>query len=132
MSGEPISAEVKAFIARQIRSIVELECLLLLHQDPARDWSASELGKELRIDEKWTTQELADLSKRGLVAPSEASSARFRYAPANTSLKDLVDSLASHYAQRRVSVIELIYLKPPDPLQNFADAFRFRKESNDG
>lgn len=132
MSGEPISTEVKAFIARQIRSIMELECLLLLHKDAARDWTASELCKELRVDEKWATQELADLAKRGLAVPAEAAPTRFRYAPANATLKEVVDSLAAHYAERRVSIIELIYLKPSDPLQNFADAFRFRKESNDG
>lgn len=132
MSGEPISTEVKAFIARQIRSIVELECLLLLHRDAARDWSASELGKELRIDEKWAIQELADLTKRGLTASSEAAPTRFHYAPVTNALREVVDALAAHYAERRVSIIELIYLKPSDPLQNFADAFRFRKESNDG
>src|SRR5690606_17703063 len=50
---EGISPEVRAFIAGQIESVVQLEMLLLLHTDPMRAWSPDELAKELRIEPAW-------------------------------------------------------------------------------
>lgn len=40
-------------------------------------------------------------------------------------------ALARAYAERHIAVIDLIFSRPPDnsdPVQAFADAFRFRKE----
>lgn len=132
MNETPISPAVKQFIAEQIRSVIELECLLLLVRDQSVQWTAAELGHELRVDEQWTTRHLADLTQRGLVSSNGALPPRYHYDPKTPSLNESVQQLAIHYAERRVSVIELIYAKPPDPLESFADAFRFRKERRDG
>jgi hypothetical protein len=131
LKGEPISSSLRAFIADHIRSVVELESLLLLHNDTKRDWSAAELARELRIDEQWAMRQFIYLAEHGLIAVNEAS-VRYRYAPKSPSLDELVKQLSLDYEQRRVSVIELIYAKPADPLQSFADAFRFRKERPNG
>ena len=117
---------------------MDLECLLLLQRHCARDWSAAELGRELRIDEQWATQELIDLTRRGFLADNSAhpstppSTPRYRYAAATAALDEAVQQLAVLYVQRRVTVIELIYARPPDALRGFADAFRLRKERPDG
>ena len=132
MNADPISSAVKTFIAQQVRSVVELECLLLLQQDAARSWTPGELGRELRIDEQWANRQMMDLAQRGLLVCDDPSCARYRYAPADPAVDALVRQLASDYAERRVSVIELIYAKPSDPLQSFADAFKFRKERPNG
>ena len=127
----PISSAVRALVTQHIRSVGELECILLLQRDAMRDWSAADLGRELRIDEQWAMHQLVDLTGRGFVAANETSSSpRYRYAPATAALDESVRQLAIDYAERRVSVIELIYAKPDaaNPLQSFADAFRIRKE----
>ena len=75
---------------------------------------------------------MLDLAQRGLLEGDNASPPRFRFAPRNPATAALVQQLATDYADRRVSVIELIYAKPPDPIQSFADAFRLRKERPNG
>ena len=132
MTTADLPSPIKAFLAEHIRSVVELEALLLLQRDPQRNWTAEELGKELRIDEQWAAMEIADLSQRGLVACIEGASTSCRYAPRTPEIEQAVQELARIYAERRVSVIQAIYAKPADPIQSFADAFRFRKERPNG
>jgi len=110
---------------------VELECLLLLQHQPSRAWTAVELGRELRIDEQWSMQHLLDLVKRGLLT-STGDEGPFQYAPKAPGLDEIIRQLAIDYAERRVSVIELIYAKPSGSLQDFSDAFRLRKDPNHG
>ena len=43
-------------------------------------------------------------------------------------LDQAVVRLAKDYAERRVTVITLIFSKPVDKLRTFADAFRLRKD----
>ena len=134
MGGDAIRDNVKAFIATHIHSIVELECLLLLHGQPQREWSAEDLGRELRVNAEWANRELLDLSARHLAAAIAGTApARYRYA-ATGETNDTVAGVAEAYAQRRVTVTELIFSKPPaTPLQSFADAFKLRKgRQNDG
>jgi hypothetical protein len=120
-------------IADHLRSVMDLECLLALYADPQRDWSAEELGRKFCVDERWVTHQLADLAQRGVLSASQtAPTLRYRYAGATPAMNDAVAELARLYATRRVAVIELIYSKPADPLQSFADAFRLRKEKSDG
>ena len=131
MSGGDLPGHLRSFIAQHIRTVVELESLLLLHGQPQREWSAAELGKELRIDEQFARQEITDLVQRGLAQCSNESST-CRYAPRTTELDQAVKELARVYEERRVSVIQAIYSKPADPIQSFADAFKFRKGGPNG
>ena len=50
MEGE-LSSEVTGFIARHIVSVEELEVLLLLHNEPGRDWTIAEINARLRSQE---------------------------------------------------------------------------------
>lgn len=129
---ESISSAARALIASHLRSVLDLECLLTLHADPQREWSAEELCRKLCVDERWVQHQLGDLAQRGLVAGSTSAPTRYRYAAATAALNSAVVELARHYAERRVAVIELIYARPTDPLHDFANAFRFRKEQSDG
>lgn len=131
MSGGDLPAPIRAFIAENIRTVVELEALLLMHANADREWSAQELGRELRIDEQFARQELLDLMQRGLAACAVQASG-CHYAPRTPELNQTVNELAEIYAQRRVSVIQTIYARPSDPIQSFADAFRFRKGKPNG
>lgn len=128
MRGEGIDDNVSALIAAEIHSVLELESLLLLYSHPERQWIPEEAARELGINLDWARRELERLASRGF-ALTEAG--RYRYA-ALGPLHLAVAGLAEAYAQRRVTVIELIYSKPADPVQSFADAFRLRKERRDG
>jgi hypothetical protein len=67
----------------------------------------------------------------GLASVAEGSPAQFRYEPRSADLADAVQALARAYADRRVTVIGLIFAKPTDKIRSFADAFRIRKDRSD-
>jgi hypothetical protein len=127
-----VPEEVRRFIAHHIDSVEQLEILLLLHEQPGRDWSAEAVARELRIASESAGERLEDMVSDGLLKRREESPAEYRYAPDNMKLDDAVRGVAAGYAKRRVTVINLIYSKPIDKIRTFADAFRLRKDDDHG
>ena len=82
----------------------------------------------MRIDPAWAAGQFAELVARGLAAPATDAPDAFRYAPIPPALDATLVQLAKDYAERRVTVITLIFSKPVDKLRTFADAFRLRKD----
>jgi DNA-binding IclR family transcriptional regulator len=113
---------------------MQLEVLLLLAGSPGKVWTAPDLAQQLRIDAAWVDGQLRTMTAGGLVAVSEQSGpapAQYRFEPRTPELAHAVDELAHAYADRRVTVIGLIFAKPTDKLRSFADAFRIRKDRTD-
>jgi hypothetical protein len=132
MNREELPQAVQSFIAGHIDSAVQLELLLLIHRTRAT-WDASTVSAELKIDAGWAGSQLALLCDQGLLRCNPGPPAVYEYHPRTTELDAAVAALAAAYADRRVSVISLIYSKPTDNLRAFADAFRLRKrEDGDG
>ena len=133
-----ISQAVQAFVADHIESVLQLEVLLLLRGRPGSEFAAADIADELKIDRTWVEAQLGNLCARGLLAcPDTTAPRRFRYAPATPELSAVMDDLARAYTDRRVTVISMIFSKPPSPpptsgIRTFADAFRFRKDNTDG
>ena len=67
-----------------------------------------------------------------LLARVIAPPVSFRCQPGTPERAAALDGLALAYKERRVTVIESIFTKPPSPIQGFADAFRIRKEQKNG
>jgi hypothetical protein len=133
MQGGPddLSPDVRAFIAGQVASVVQLETLLMLHGSPERQWAADEVARDLRIDRAWAEGQLEALCRQGLaVGRDEADGWRYRYGAA-APVGPTIDALARAYAERRVTVISLIFAKPADALRAFSDAFRIRKDRDE-
>jgi hypothetical protein len=126
-----IAETVTRFIADHISSVVQLEALLLLRSD-RRGWTADDLSRELRIDHDGALAQLERLASAALLVRDERTPSTYRYAPASESLARVVEELAAAYDERRVTIIGLIYSKPTDSLQVFADAFRFRGGNKNG
>jgi predicted ArsR family transcriptional regulator len=129
---EDISPEVRAFIADHLGSVVQLETLLMLHAAPERAWTADDVASSLKIDPAWAEAQLAMLRDDGLAQADAGAPKQFRYAPHNDATRAAVDALAITYAERRVTVISLIFSKPADNLKAFSDAFRLRKDKPHG
>jgi hypothetical protein len=134
VSEQPLPKDVQRFISDHISSVVVLEALLLLFAHPGRDWSATELGAELRVDAGWTERELGELARRGVIRRREGASAaaagdaaRYEY-PEDAPTRATLAALAECYQERRVSVISMIFAKPAEAIQTFADAFNLRKD----
>ncbi|WP_224248638.1 hypothetical protein [Hyalangium gracile] len=131
MSDAVIPARVQRFIATHIDSIEKLEVLLLLRARAERDWSARDVSQELRITEMSATARLEDLTARRLLV-KDGSPPIYRYGPASSEDAQDVGDLQATYSTRRVSVISFIFSKPLDKVRGFADAFRLKRDKDDG
>jgi hypothetical protein len=122
-------ADLKQFIDFYIESVPQLEALLLLRGDPHRQWQAADVAKSLYIPENIAAALLADFVRRGFVILEPHSAAGYVYRSHDAEIDRLIDQLAAAYQERRVAVVSLIYSKPLNKVQTFADAFRFGKEN---
>ena len=117
--------EVASFIRSSFRSVWSLELLLLLKRD-ARPWPRDEIVAALRASDLIVAQGLDALTAAGLVVADEAGSAAYR--PSSPAAAALVDEAESFYARSPDAVRRLIVGAFADPLTDFADAFRLRKD----
>ena len=131
MAEAGISPHVRAFVADHVDSVMALETLLLLAADPGRRWTGASLAQHLRIGAGWAAGQLQAFAGSGLAA-ADALGAEFWYAPRTPELLQTVADLAQTYADRRVTVVSLVFEKPVDPVRRFADSFRIRKDTSDG
>lgn len=113
--------DVREFIRGSVDSVEMLRVLGALRNDPARTWSVKELSDELRSSQSSIRSRLENLRALELVAESGGGFV-YRAAPAKDALAARV---LTAYRERRVSVIDMIFSQPSDPLVAFADAFRF-------
>jgi len=131
----PIPEDIRRFVLTSIPSVPHLEALLLLRGAPAQDWPAGHLAERLYIGEKVAAVLLDDLCRAGMAqrcgededAPSLEP--RYRYQPATAILRATIDDLAELYSRRLVDISNLIHSKLERKAQQFADAFRLRKDN---
>lgn len=132
MSDAAIPPRVQRFISTHIDSIEKLEVLLLLRARAEREWTARDVSQELRITEASAAARLEDLAARKLLAVREGSPPSYRFKPASADDAQDIADLQETYSTRRVSVISFIFSKPLDKVRGFADAFRLKRDKDDG
>lgn len=128
MSGDQIPENIRQFIYACIDSVEQIEVLALLHEQPSKEWSFLSVSQELRSTEGSVEKRLRDLSDRRVIQP--ISNATFRYEPRSEEIRQVVTELMGIYRLRPYRVMELIFSKPVNAMQSFADAFRFKKEDS--
>ena len=121
-----LPADVRRFILTSIPSVPYLEAVLLLRAEPQQAWTASLLAQRLYVPER-TAGELVAQLRDGGVAEPVGDAAVVRYAP-GPELADLLDRLAHAYTANLMTVTDLIHSRVERRAQQFADAFRFRKD----
>ncbi|MDB5750701.1 MAG: hypothetical protein JWP65_1122 [Ramlibacter sp.] len=126
MAKGEVPAEIRRFILTTIPSVPYLEAVLLLRAEPDHAWDASLLARRLYVGERTAAELLALLTAAG-VASAQAGVAGVRYAPA-PEVASLFDQVALAYATDLVAITDLIHSRIDKRAQQFADAFRFRKE----
>lgn len=125
---DDFSADVKQFIDQNIESLAQLEALLLMRQDSDRSFNAADIAKALYIPEEMAASLLIEFARRGNINSTSSSEHSYVYNAADANLDRLIKEVATVYQDRRVAIISLIYSKPLNKVQTFADAFRLRKE----
>jgi hypothetical protein len=132
VSDAVIPPRVQRFISTHIDSIEKLEVLLLLRARAEREWGARDVSQELRITEASAAARLEDLTARRLLAVREGTPPCYRFSPASSEDAQDVSALQETYSTRRVSVISFIFSKPLDKVRGFADAFRLKRDKDEG
>jgi hypothetical protein len=121
-----LPAGVDRFLRSTVRSIWELELLLLLQRRRARLWTADELVRDLRASMLIVGDALGALQKAGLV--SRNANEQYQYWPITPELDRLVDEVAAAYTSSPVAVTEAILSAPSSSVRTFADAFKLKKD----
>jgi len=127
MASETPPISVQRFLSKYIRSLEQLEVLLLLRNSPNRVWTAAEVYEVVRSSRASVEERLESFVQLGFLGKDLGPPSAFRYAPTD-NLGAAVDETASAYQKWRVRVIEAIFTPDVDPAQRFADAFKVRKD----
>jgi hypothetical protein len=128
MNSHPIPDDVRQFIFDKIDSVAQLEALLLLRANPSDDWDAGAVAKRLYVDEPQARTALSRSLEEKFLVVSTTEPRRYRYQPESLELGEMIDRVAEIYAKNLVPVTNLIHSKPRSRVQEFADAFKFRKD----
>jgi hypothetical protein len=126
MNKNEVPADIRRYILTSVPSVPFLEAVLLLRAEPGHDWDAPLLARRLYVGDRTASDLLAQLEAAGIAARTDVPDS-FRYSP-REELGDLLDRVAHAYAADLVAITDLIHSRIDKRAQQFADAFRFRKE----
>lgn len=126
VSSSEFPTHVRDLLARCIRSVSQLEVLLLLMRESGSEWTAERTSAELYIQPQPAADHLSKLHSSGLI--EKTGDDRYRYAPRSNDVDRAVRDLARIYGMMRLRVINEIMSNPDDSIQSFADAFKLRKD----
>lgn len=130
MDNPSIPEDLRRFVLTSIPSVPFLEALLLMRADPNQAWRRDTLARRLYVREKTAEDLLAELCTARIAVPcAEPGVEGYRYDPADAGLRERIDLLADLYATHLVEVTHLIHSSLDRKAQQFADAFKWRKDS---
>lgn len=126
MSRDPIPENLYRLILTSIPSVPYLEALLVFRSNADRGVSVRELSSRLYMPEKAAFELVLQLREAGVIRP-DAGTDMHRYA-AQGELAAMLDLLATFYSKNLIGVTEVIHARTGRRAQQFADAFKFKKD----
>jgi hypothetical protein len=129
MNREAIPDDIRRFVLTSIPSVPYLEALLLLRATPDEEWDGRKVAQRLYMSEKAASALLDELHASDMAIMTGQVDASYRYAPGSDELRQIIDRLADTYSRHLVAVTNLIHSKTSKKAQQFADAFKLRKDS---
>ena len=130
MIREPVPEDIRRFILLSVASVPHLEAILLLRSMADHSWTEKTVAERLYISEKAAGGLLGELQSAGFIVATESStSITYRYGPNSESLRQTIDRLAECYSKNLLEVTNIIHSKIDRKAQQFADAFKWRKDS---
>jgi hypothetical protein len=131
VADDGISPTIMQFLEQYVRSVEHLEIILLLGRNPEKALSVEDVYQVI-MSTRDSVRGWLDEMVSGNLAVCNAGTGvpTYQLASANTAQLETVQMLGAFYKAYPVRVIEAIYRprKPQtDPAQDFANAFRIRK-----
>lgn len=120
---------IRHFISTHVKSVASLETLLLLRSYPGKSWTSDELAQEMRTNPFHAGTLLDELISCNLVILQKINDKNiYTLKTDDAVMNSLLEQLADVYKQRRLHLINEIYLQPVDKLRTLADSFKIRKD----
>jgi hypothetical protein len=129
MVSVPFPEHLRRFVLTSIPSIPFLEAALLFQARSEAVLDVAFVARNLYIAETAASDVVGQLVAARIVEPADADGRAFRYAPATPELRDLLQLLSTFYAAHLVEVTEMVHSNTARIAQQFADAFRVRKDT---
>jgi hypothetical protein len=133
MSDTEIPEEIRSLLRDRIPSHEQLEVLLLMHSDPARQWAIEEFSDNLRISVILAEEAVQHLAAAGLVELFRQPGKALRARGPLPAYAGLVDRLAQVYRDARLEVVMLMSANAIERMRTgavraFADAFVIKRK----
>lgn len=125
---DDIPNSLKQFVFAAFETIDHLRIFLLLRDIPNNTYTITQISAKLYLKPEVVMACLAKLAEKGFVTITQGNEPTYQYKPANAELESMADEVARLDRERPVTLINLVYSRPKEPLQAFADAFKLRKE----
>ena len=123
-----IPDDVRRFLMRHIDSIAHLEALLLLRENHTVSWLVPAVAARLYLTPEEVAPLLGRLAADGFLTATDSPATEYRYGPSTPELAAITDRVAMEYAKHLVPITKLVHEKPRMRVQEFADAFKLRKD----
>jgi hypothetical protein len=120
-----VPEQARRLVLDAIDSVAELEALLLLRDTAGERWSVEAASARLYVHPAVAAEALNALARRGFLDEGPEG---FVYQPQSSDMANDVAALAQAYSSSLIAVTHLIHSKPSSSVQDFARAFRFRKD----
>lgn len=130
VSRAEIPASVVQFVTEHVRSVDQLEVLLLLMQSPDKWWDAPSLARELMIDIDSARRALERFASQNLLAIAVTGDVRYRFQPGDMRLREVAEAFNVAYRSNRLAILNLVTGRPQRSIGDFAQAFRIRRDDD--
>lgn len=120
-----LPASVRAFLSRHIRSVEQLEILLLFARAPGSLWSAKKVYDTILSTPHSVERWLEEMTRAGLLEKVNDPAGCYRLSSPEEVISQ-TGLLAELYRIAPVRIIEAIYRRDTIAAQSFADAFKLK------
>lgn len=127
MPNDPIPDDVRRLLSRHFASLSELELFNVLVREQ-RSWRAAEVARRMVINVDHAQLMLQALAKTPLV---REESGAYEFAPKRAKDREAAERIPSLYETYRLRIMDIVLSRPSDQIQDFADAFRVRADTED-
>jgi hypothetical protein len=122
---QELTPSIRSFISRHVRTVEQLEILLLLSREPGTAWSVQKVYDTILSTPQSVERWLEELARNGLIEKLSGPNAGYR-CTTEDGLMSQMSALGDIYRTRPVRVIEAIYRRDASAAQSFADAFKIK------
>jgi hypothetical protein len=119
-----LSPTAREFARVRLRSLLQLDVVLLLQADTEVWWSAARVASALRVGADAAGRALEELAAGNLLDVRIATDLTYRFAPWHENAAQMMSEIAANHYEAKAIVARS---STASAAERFADAFRIRK-----